>query len=176
MSAIFNHEPIFVVTDTMLGELKARAKNAPLLRARICLHSDVEHPVQEMVIAFYKDTYVRPHRHIGASESFHVMEGEIDVIFFDEVGKLTDRVRLGGPETNSPSLYRLSEAKWHSLVVATEYAIVHEVSKGPFRRDQACFAPWSPSTEDRKGIDLFLEATRTSSPGKRNEANRQSLL
>ena len=66
----------------------------PLLRAKyVC--PDVEHPVQEMVIAFYKDSYVRPHRHIGTSESFHVAEGEIDVIFFDEVGKPTNRERLG---------------------------------------------------------------------------------
>ena len=62
-----------------------RAKNASL-RARISLHSDVEHPVQEMVIAFYKDTTLDLIDN-STSESFHVMEGEIDVIF-DEVGKL----------------------------------------------------------------------------------------
>ena len=63
-------------------------------RARICAHGDNEDAIHEMVIAISSSSYIRPHRHIGKSESFHIVDGSVDVVMFDNDGGITDRIVL----------------------------------------------------------------------------------
>ena len=46
-------------------------------RARYCTHSSAEDDVHEMIIYIKKDTYIRPHKHIGKTESFLLIDGEV---------------------------------------------------------------------------------------------------
>ena len=46
-------------------------------RARICAHPVTDDPLHEMIICLNRGTYIRPHRHAGKSESFHMIEGEL---------------------------------------------------------------------------------------------------
>lgn len=80
-------EPITTVSSDLIGKLKGMALNAPLKRARLCLHLSTSDTVQEMVIALHETTYIRPHRHPTQSESFHMIEGSVLVAFFDDQGR-----------------------------------------------------------------------------------------
>ncbi len=91
-----------------------------------------------MVIAFHRDTYIRPHRHKNKTESFHMIEGEVLVTFFDDEGKEMQKIHLG---MGNDFLYRLSADHWHSVTCLTEYAVLHEVAMGPF--SAAEFPSWS---------------------------------
>ena len=100
------------------GALLQQAKKNNISRARVCTHMDNRSAVQEMLIAFMKDSYVRPHRHLGKSESFYVIEGELSVIFFDENGKETDRVALSASASSNTRLSMKQRPGRMSMMIA----------------------------------------------------------
>ena len=157
MSAtFFIGQEITEVTQEQLRQLKQAALHAPLKRARLCLHLDHRDSVQEMVIAFCQGSYVRPHRHVNKSESFHVIEGELMVILFDDKGQVTRRIKMGPSSSGYTFLYRLSSSLWHTVVPLSEFVIVHETVTGPFAKEDTEFAPWGPDDSDVDGIEMFL--------------------
>jgi glucose-6-phosphate isomerase len=146
--AIFNHEAIAEVGPEMIEELKRRAGDAPLRRFRLCLHHGPEDTVHEMIIAFRRDSLVPPHRHLDKCESFHMIEGEVEIRFFDDSGDVVRRVRLGAPGSGLPFIYRLSAPLWHEVVPLSEHVVLHEITSGPFKgSDLGERPPWE--TEER---------------------------
>jgi cupin fold WbuC family metalloprotein len=135
--------------------LRARAAESPRGRARICAHLDPADGLHEMLIAMCRGGYVHPHRHIGRDESFHAVEGEADVVIFDDSGRIEHVIRMGtgGEHTR---IYRLNVPRFHTVLVRTSFFIVHEVTRGPFDPAGTVFAPWAPPEGDRSGIKAFL--------------------
>lgn len=136
---------LIVITPALLAQVKQAAAEEPLRRARLCLHPGPADPLHEMVVAFCRDAYLRPHRHRGKSESFHIIEGELDVIFFDDSGRITRRLELGPVGSGRAFFYRLASHAWHTIVLRTETAVIHETTNGPFNPADCEFAPWSPA-------------------------------
>ena len=79
--------------------LRKVAFGNPRQRARFCTHNSIDDKVHEMIIFHKKGTYVRPHKHVLKTESFHLVDGEADVLIFDEEGKLTHVQNLGKYES-----------------------------------------------------------------------------
>ena len=152
----FSGREIIEIKANQLDDLKVAAIKAPLKRARFCLHHNLTDQVHEMIIAFYRESYSRPHRHKNKSESFHVIEGKLLVVFFDDDGKVTRRIKMGPVDSGSTFFYRLSTDLWHSVVPLSKYVIIHETTVGPFIKEESEFAPWSPVNGDSKGIEKFL--------------------
>lgn len=148
----------------VLDDLKRRAAKAPLRRPRLCLHRGHDDTVHEMVIALGRDSYVPPHRHLSKSESFHLIEGEVLVVLFDEEGRVARRIHLGPPGSGRPFLYRLSPPSWHSVVPLTEFAAFHETTNGPFVPGSQEIAPWAPDPDDTGGIQAFVARIARASP------------
>jgi cupin fold WbuC family metalloprotein len=141
-----------------LLELKSSAASAQLRRARLCLHSSEDDVVHQMVIGVWEDSYVRPHRHPGKIESFHIVEGRLSIVIFDTAGRITNVTVLeAGGDT---CIYTLRKPLWHTVVPLSEYVAVHEITNGPFRKGEAEEAPWSPETGDRGGVRSFLATIR----------------
>jgi cupin fold WbuC family metalloprotein len=138
--------------------LKDSARNDPLKRARFCLHRTHADTIQEMIIAFYHGSYVRPHRHKDKSESFHVLEGELDVVFFDDHGNITKKIRMGEAQSGKTFIYRLNSQLWHTVVIRSECVVLHEVSSGPFLQEENNFALWSPHYGDKEAVNRFLDS------------------
>ncbi|MBM3804015.1 MAG: cupin fold metalloprotein, WbuC family [Acidimicrobiia bacterium] len=143
------------VTPGMVAQLKADAAKESLRRARLCLHPDPGHSLHEMIIAFTRDTYVRPHRHRNKCESMHVIEGELDVVFFDDAGCESTRIKLGPFGSGKAFYYRLTNMQWHSVVLHTDTAVIHETTNGPFNAADSEFAPWSPEPTDLAAAAAF---------------------
>lgn len=159
MRAVYHStEEIVEVGRDLLERLKLSAKAVPLKRSRICLHRNVSEQVHEMVIAFHKDSYVRPHRHINKSESFHVIEGELAVVFFDDEGQVTRKVAMGPLESGKTFFYRLNSGLWHTLIPLSEFVIIHETTGGPFDKSDDNFASWSPPDDMRDDVTLLLNS------------------
>lgn len=158
---IFLGHNIVELGPAQLAGLKREAAHACLRRARLCLHLDHSDQIQEMVIAFCRDSYVRPHRHAGKSESFHVIEGELVVVIFDDAGQVTRRIEMGPIASGKTFLYRLSSNAWHSMVPRSDFVIVHETTGGPFTKAEQQFAPWAPSELDLDGISALMRRIRT---------------
>ncbi len=169
-------DDIVVVNAETLQTLQVMAAAAPLKRSRLCLHRTSDDPIQEMVIAFARDSYVRVHRHRNKSESFHVLAGSLEVIFFDNEGHETRRIRLGESRTGLPSLYRLSCDAWHTVLIESEFAIIHETTNGPFVPTEAEFANWAPDGSDPNASIAFLSHLRAGKPAPDPHATNRQLL
>jgi len=109
-----------------------------------------------MVIAFCRETYNRPHRHRNKTESFHVIEGNLLIVFFDDQGKVQRRIKMGPNRDGQTFLYRLSSSLWHTVVPLSEFVIIHETTTGPFIKDETEFAAWGPEDGDKAGIAQWL--------------------
>ena len=136
-----NHDSIFI-DKKQLDELKILAQKDPQKRARICLHNDEREMVQEMVIAFCRGSIIKPHRHKDKSESYHIIRGELEIIFFNDIGIVTDTVILSDKKNEYPFLFRISNSAWHTVVPKSDFVIIHEVTKGPFNEDSNEYADW----------------------------------
>lgn len=153
----FNTEDIFELKESMLLTLKESARISSLKRARICLHRSEEEVVQEMILCVYRDSYVRPHRHNGKSESFHLIEGDLSVLLFDDQGNIFRRVELGASGGNKNLLYRLSVNAWHTILPRTDFVIFHEVTNGPFVRSETEYAKWSPHESEIDEVERYMK-------------------
>ena len=156
---------VFFVTDRIasirgidLEFLKDKAERSPRRRARVCTHRDVEDQLHEMLVVLKRDTYLRPEKHLTKIESYHIIQGQADVVIFDEAGEIADVVPLGDYGSGGRFYYRLSETSfYHTLVVRSDSFVYHEAATGPFRRSDAVFAGWAPEEGDAAGRRKFME-------------------
>jgi cupin fold WbuC family metalloprotein len=136
------------VDRNAIRRLKEMAAENPRRRIRLCAHPDTADPLHEMLIVHMKDAYVPPHRHPGKSESFHIIEGSLTVVVFDDAGGVTEVIEMGEPGSGRVFYYRLSEARYHTVIVTSDVVAFHEVTNGPFRREDMEFAPWAPDDNE----------------------------
>jgi cupin fold WbuC family metalloprotein len=140
--------PIAAVGRAELTTLRAAVKASPKRRARINAHADGEDALHEMIIAIDATSYIRPHKHPGKSEAFHIVEGEVDIVVFTDDGEIDRIVPLGPPGGQRPFYYRMSEAFYHTLIIRSDLLIVHEITNGPFRPSATFFAGFAPDERD----------------------------
>lgn len=156
-SVFYMDEDIVEVGSKQLESLKIAAKNSTLRRSRLCLHRNTSDQVQEMVIAFCKDSYVRPHRHINKSESFHIIDGELIVVFFNNDGHVTKKIEMGPVESSKIFIYRLNSSIWHTIIPISDYVLLHETTAGPFVKSEADYPEWAPKDVDLIEVKKFLK-------------------
>jgi cupin fold WbuC family metalloprotein len=142
-----------------LARLKAEATASPLGRCRVCVHVDDAAMVQEMILALRQDVLFRPHRHPNKTESFHMIEGALDIVVFDAAGTPLRAVQLGAIGSGRSFYYRLNEALYHAILPRTPLVVFHETTTGPFSKTDADFADWAP--EDPNELREFLENAMT---------------
>lgn len=151
------HDPIVILGDEDLAFIKEKALESPRHRARICAHEYSEDPLHEMFIALSKEAYVRPHRHQQKSESFHIIEGIVDVVLFEDDGQIHQIISMGPVNTGRACFYRLNNSRFHTLIIRSEILVMHEVTNGPFNHQLNEYALFSPSEGD---IELVAKYSR----------------
>ncbi|MBI3853378.1 MAG: cupin fold metalloprotein, WbuC family [Verrucomicrobia bacterium] len=140
-----------------LAFLKQQTQRNPRKRARLCTHHDVSDPLHEMIIVNLRDTYVRPHKNTNKPKSFQMLEGMMDVVVFDDAGKVTGATRLGAYASGYPSYFRLHETRFHTLRTITPLGMFQETTRGPFVAGDTVFAAWAPEDQDIAACTRFLE-------------------
>ena len=133
-------EGVVTISRSDINSLKDRAKTSKLKRSRICVHTNSDNLVHEMIIAMAKETRITPHKHIDKEESFHILEGELTIVLFDENGLITERIDLGEYQSGQKFFYRLPKNLFHTVIVHSDIAVIHEVTNGPFVEGEAEFA------------------------------------
>lgn len=148
-------EDIVFCTEADWSQLKALAMANPRQRIRLCMHRSPEDSLQEMLIVHTKDTYVRPHKHVGRVESFSVLEGIVDVILFEEDGAVQQVIKMGPPSSGDRYFLRMNRPVYHSLVIHSDFLVFHEATTGPFGREQTVFPAWARSGNDAEDLRLL---------------------
>ena len=149
-------DAMVVVDAADIERLKRDAASNARQRIRLCAHHHVDDRLHEMLIVHTRDTYVRPHKHLGKSESFHVIEGDVDVVIFDDDGDVNEVLRMGPFASGRPFFYRVAEPLFHTLLIRSDVLVFHETTSGPFRRADTVFAPWAPGDGDRPAVARYL--------------------
>lgn len=149
------NDEVFVVSDPIpqigpadLVLLRRQASTNPRRRARICAHQHNDDVLHEMVIALARGCYIHPHRHVGRSESFNIIEGAVDVVLFSDDGEISDVIEMGDQASRLVFYYRLESNSFHGLVMRSDILIFQEVTNGPFRAGGTQLADFAPPETD----------------------------
>ena len=151
---------------TLFETLKFQAETSARRRAHFNVHKTYQDVVQRLFIAMMPDSYVRPHRHVQSHkwEFFMVLEGQLDILFFDneKEGQLVERITLkAGGETSG---VEIPPNVWHATVCNSPVVFM-EVKQGPYEAtDDKGFAPWSPE-EGSHLVPQFLNALKRAEEG-----------
>ena len=163
-------EPIVKVGPREIEFLRQKVALSPRGRVRLCAHPGNGDLLHEMIIVLAQSTYVRPHKHLAKSESFHVIEGVVDVVAFAEDGSISEIIELGDPASGRNFYYRLSSPVFHTLLIRAGPLVIHETTNGPFRKGDAIFAGWAPAEEDREAARAYMERLAASAATFQNAA------
>jgi cupin fold WbuC family metalloprotein len=142
---LYSTDAITCVLASDIAYLKSLALENPRKRIRLCSHASEADMLHEMLIVMYGGCYVQPHAHPGKSEAFHVIDGLLTVVIFDQDGVVQERVEMGAFGSTRPFYYRLSSPLFHTVIIESECAVFHEVTNGPFRPGETKFAQWAPA-------------------------------
>lgn len=148
---------VAVVGPEAVRWLKEQALGTRRRRMRLCAHPGPDDLLHEMLIVHPRAAYVPPHKHPGKSESFHVVDGRLTVFLFDESGAIVRTIPMGAGDPDRAFYYRLSEPLYHTVVPESDLVVFHEVTNGPFRREDTVFAPWAPA-DSPAGVDAETAA------------------
>ena len=147
--------PISAIGDTDIELLREAARSAPRRRARINAHPDNKDGLHEMFIAIDRDSYIRPHKHPGKSEAFHIVDGAVDIVVFNDDGDIVRVVPLAARGAPGTFYYRMSEPFFHTLIIHSDQLIVHEITNGPFNPEGTVFADFAPPDADAGAVAAY---------------------
>ena len=151
------------ISAKALDELTAKAEEVSRLRAHLNVHETLDASVQRLFIATEPDTYMRPHRHPQPHkwEFFMVLKGEIDLLIFDESGKLKERVNMSETATRA---VEVPPNTWHCYLCRKSGTLALEVKEGAYiPTPEEDFAPWAPA-EGGSGAAEYLAWMRNAEP------------
>jgi cupin fold WbuC family metalloprotein len=166
---LYSDSGIEDVTKADIEELKGLAAANPRKRVRLCAHHQPSDKLHEMLIVHERSAYVRPHKHPGKTESTHIVEGEVDVVVFDDDGGVVRVIECGEYSTGRTFFYRMGEPAFHTLVIRSKVLVFHETTDGPFNRADTVFAPWAPADGDASGVEKFLRRLQETLRTKQSE-------
>lgn len=118
-------------TRDTLDEIVNTAKSSGRLRTNLNIHESAESAVQRLFLAFEPDTYIRPHRHPQANkqELFIILEGEIDLLIFNNSGDVTERIEMSAGKTRA---VEIPPDTWHSYICKQSGSLAIEIKEGPY--------------------------------------------
>jgi cupin fold WbuC family metalloprotein len=150
--------PIATIGATEIAMLRAAVGNSAKRRIRINMHPSSDDGLHEMMIAIAPSSYIRPHKHPGKSEAFHIIEGRVDIVVFGDTGDIERVIALEAKGGRHPFYYRMSAAYFHTLIIHSDLLVVHEITNGPFRPEDTLYAAFAPDENDATKAAAFQAA------------------
>ena len=152
-----------LVSRALLDELAAKAAASPRGRAHHNIHPTPADPVQRFLVVAQGDSYFRPHRHATRSELALLLRGGVDVLLFDERGRVLARHAVGA-DTDSLA-YETAQGTWHTVVPWSAGCAFLEIKEGPYDPATAVqFAGWAPEEGDA-AVPAFRSWLRSAQAG-----------
>jgi cupin fold WbuC family metalloprotein len=153
-------EPVQFIDEDLFDQVALRAQSVSRRRMNHNFHAGAEDNPHRFLNVLLRGTYIRPHRHLDPpkSEAFLVLEGQAEVIVFNEEGAVTARYLLGAVVNGGKRWgVDLAPGVWHTVVALTERVICYEVKPGPWEpASDKEFATWAP-TESDPAAPRYLE-------------------
>ena len=152
----YSDAAIVTADDATIAELKRIAAQNPRLRSRLCTHPAPSSGLHEMLIVHHREAYVRPHRHFGKPESFHLIEGTALVVIFENDGQIRDVLEMAPYGHGKLCYYRMPDKVFHSILITSEWLVFHETTAGPFDPSSTAFPDWAPDGSDPEAVKDYV--------------------
>jgi len=154
-----SEDAVAVIDGAAIRRMRDLAAASPDGRARLCLHQALSDPVQEMVMALTSANCYPIHRHREKAESYHILDGDLGILIFDDQGRVSQRQLLSSSTPGGGQAMRIAPMIWHAVIALSPICVFHETTSGPFQPGQSEVAGFCPeSIPDRQA--LFRAATQ----------------
>lgn len=153
---LYSELPITTTDRSDIDIFKQLSSSNPRKRIRLCAHASSEERLHEMLIVHERSAYIRPHKHPGKTESTHIIEGLVDVVIFDDDGRIERVIRMGDYASGGIFFYRMAKPVFHTLIIRSDILVFHETTSGPFERRDTVFASWAPEDSDENSVSIFM--------------------
>lgn len=118
-----------LITDELIKDIIEQAKSSTRLRKNYNFHVSLDAPCQRMLNTMLVGTKFEIHRHTNTSETFVILKGKLDLIYYNDNAEETERFRIdpaiGNYGINIPA------GQWHSLEILDD-ATIFETREGPY--------------------------------------------
>ena len=119
------------ITQAILDELTAKAKENPRLRMNMDLRNSNEDTSQRMLNAIEPGSVVPIHRHRKSSETVVCLRGRLVEEYYDELERTcTEAIELS---PNGPVMaLNIPAGQWHTVRVMESGTVIMEVKDGAY--------------------------------------------
>jgi len=122
--------------------LKNIAKYKGLSMCRICMHTNDDETIHEMLMIHTKPHYTKPLKQNKTSLSYHVVEGFGELNLYNDSGLLQQQIAIGDRD-HDKKFVRLNANMFRSLESKSDYFIFLEVASGPFKDSDTIWMKYS---------------------------------
>jgi cupin fold WbuC family metalloprotein len=171
----YSDASIVTADDATIAELKRIAAQNPRRRSRLCTHPDPSAGLHEMLIVHHRDAYVRPHKHFGKPESFHLIEGAARVVIFEDDGQIRDVLDMAPYGTGKLCYYRMPDEVFHTILITSEWLVFHETTAGPFDPARTAFPDWAPDGSDEVEVKGYIERVEALAAAFKTDGRRDRI-
>lgn len=119
------------ITQALLDELTAKAKESPRLRMNLDLRDSAEDTSQRMLNAIEPGSPLPIHRHQKTSETVVCIRGRLVEEFYDDLERIcTERIELS---PNGPVVaLNIPAGQWHTVQALEPGTVILEMKNGKY--------------------------------------------
>jgi len=119
------------ITQAILDELTAKAKESPRLRMNLDLRDSAEDTSQRMLNAIEPGSPLPIHRHQNTSETVICLRGRLVEEFYDDLERIcTERIELS---PNGPVVaLNIPAGQWHTVQALESGTVILEMKNGKY--------------------------------------------
>ena len=119
------------ITQAILDELTAKAKESPRLRMNLDLRNGENDTSQRMLNAIEPGSVVPIHRHRNTSETVVCIRGRLVEKFYDDLERIcTERIELS---PNGPVVaLNIPAGQWHTVQALESGTVILEMKDGKY--------------------------------------------
>lgn len=118
-----------IIDDNLLNEITAKAEQSPRLRMNYNLHDSLDAKAQRLLNILLPGTELPIHRHNHTAETYILVRGKLNALFYNNNGELTNRYELD-PTIGNYGV-QIPAGQWHTIEVV-EPSTIFEVKDGPY--------------------------------------------
>lgn len=119
-----------IIDSKLLDKVSTTAKASERLRMNHNLHDSLDSKAQRLLNALEPGTILPIHRHRHTSETYILLRGKINVMFYDGAASETERFSLD-PQQGNYGVH-IPQGQWHTLEVLESDSVILEVKDGPY--------------------------------------------
>ena len=119
-----------ILDKKLLDKVTEEAKSSPRLRMNFNLHESLDAKVQRLFNALEPGTELPIHRHPCTAETYIVVRGRLNVLFYDDNKNVIQRYELSANSDNFG--VHIPKNQWHTLEVLESGTVIFEVKDGPY--------------------------------------------